>query len=68
MKNKLIRIITASLVSMFVAIMFIKFGLKMHIQGLEKVWGIPMTLAMTHILFADIRIWKEKEENSVSLG
>jgi hypothetical protein len=66
--SKVVRIISASLVSIFVAIAFIKFGIKLHIQGLEKVWGVPMVLSVAYIVFADIRIWKEKEQNLLSLG
>jgi hypothetical protein len=68
MIGKIIRIAAASTVSLGVTYIFIKGGIMLQVPLLEKVWGVPLTLSVAIILIANVKIWNEKDDSSLSLG
>ena len=68
MIERIIRIVAASTVSSGVAYIFIKGGIMAHVPMLERLWGVPMALAVAYIMYANLKIWNEKEHSSVPSG
>lgn len=68
MIGKIIRIVAASTVSLGVTYIFIKGGIMLQVPTLEKVWGVPVALSAAIILIANVKIWNEKDDSSLSLG
>lgn len=68
MIGRIIRIVAASTVSLLVAFIFMKVGVMLQVPQLDKIGWIPLAITSAYIIYADIKIWNEKEQTIVSLG
>lgn len=66
--KKVIRIVTATTMSLLVFFGLLKFGIYLQVPHLTNVWGIALVLSCGIITYENIKIWKEKEPEAVNVN
>ncbi len=64
--KKMIRIVTATTMSLIVFNLMLRFGLYLQVPHLTNIWQLVLILAIGIITYENIKIWKEKEPEVVN--
>lgn len=64
--KKMIRIVTATTMSLIVLNLMQRFGIYLQVPHLTDVWGIVLVLALGIITYENVKIWNEKDPEVVN--
>lgn len=63
--KKIIRIVTATTMSLIVFFGMLKFGMYLQLPHLTNIWQLVLVLALGIITYENVKIWREKDPKVV---